>query len=674
MIKKLTVRMVNNALRVSAIFTILVPVCIGFQNTYAGNVMLSGTKVKIFPETFSVSVSNFVIKNGATLNNGGMLVLNKGLTNENSVPSSLGTGTVKLMGTTSQTVTGQNTIQNLIINNTSGVTIAGNTTINGTLTLTSGKVLLGNYNLLLGPAGNISGTPSAARMIIVTATGELRKNFPSGFTGSFTFPVGDNTGTAEYSPVKLNITGGTFATVNYIGVSLRNYKHPDPLITGNYLKRYWSISKSGINGLSCNAVFQYVPADVVGNENIIRCMRITPVPVIPYALANTVTHQLIANGITSFGTYTGSSQSGASLSGPTQVCVNSTGNVYVTEAGQTNYVWVVSAGGIITEGGTNTSNTVTISWNTAGPQSVSVNYNGSANPLVLNVTVNPLPVPVLNGPSSACTDNITTYYTDPGQSNYIWSVSPGGTIIEGVGSCSNTVMVKWISRGSQAVSVSYTNCFGCTPAVPSVKNVTVNPAPVPVITGPGTVNSNMTCQYFTTTGMSNYSWTVSSGGTIISGGGPANSWVDILWSETGSQTVSVNFANTYGCSAPEPGTLSVFVNPPAMLPESDPTANNENNLLKNLYDASNKDLFPEFSVYPVPNNGRFTISVTSPYTENYAISIVNYLGAEVYNQKNLIADGVQKQPIDISSVSEGVYMVIIRSAENQAVRRILIRK
>jgi len=588
MIKILPVWIVNSALQVSAIFTILVPACMGFQNAFAGNVIISGTKLKVLSGTFSVSVSNFVIKNGATLNHAGLLVLKKGLINENSVPNSLGTVTVKLTGTTSQTVTGQNTIKNLIINNASGITIAGNTTVNGTLTLTSGKVFLGNNNLLLGPAGSISGTPSAASMIIATATGELRKSFPLGFTGSFTFPVGDNTSTSEYSPVKLNITGGTFATVNYIGVSLRNYKHPDPLITGNYLKRYWSISKSGINGLSCNAVFQYVPADVVGNENIIKCMRITPVPVIPYALANTVTHQLIANGITSLGTYTGGSPSGVSLTGPTQVCVNSTGNIYVTEAGMTNYEWAVSTGGTITAGGTATDNTVTISWNTVGAKTVSVNYNGSVNPVVLNVTVNPLPVPVLNGPSSACIDNITTYYTDPGQSNYNWSVSPGGTIIEGVGSSSQTVMVKWISRGSQTVSVNYTNC--------------------------------------------------------------------------------------YGCSALTSTTLAVLVNPCPMFPEFDPTANNETDLLKNLYDTSNKDLCPEFSVYPVPNNGRFTISITSLNKENYTISIVNYLGVEVYNQRNLTVSGVHKQDVDIRSVNDGVYMVFIRNSKIQAARRVLIRK
>lgn len=84
------------------------------------------------------------------------------------------------------------------------------------------------------------------------------------------------------------------------------------------------------------------------------------------------------------------------IGGNATACLNSTGNVYTTEAGMTGYAWTVSAGGIITAGGTGTDNTITVTWNTAGSQSVSVNYNNgngcaAATPTAKNVTVNPLP-------------------------------------------------------------------------------------------------------------------------------------------------------------------------------------------------------------------------------------------------------------------------------------------
>lgn len=49
--------------------------------------------------------------------------------------------------------------------------------------------------------------------------------------------------------------------------------------------------------------------------------------------------------------------------------------VYTTESGMTNYVWVVSPAGTITAGGTSVDNTVTITWtNPVGQQTVSVSY------------------------------------------------------------------------------------------------------------------------------------------------------------------------------------------------------------------------------------------------------------------------------------------------------------
>ncbi|MCL3782722.1 DNRLRE domain-containing protein, partial [Prolixibacteraceae bacterium JC049] len=79
----------------------------------------------------------------------------------------------------------------------------------------------------------------------------------------------------------------------------------------------------------------------------------------------------------------------------TSACAGSTGNVYTTQSGMSNYIWVVSAGGTITSGGGISDNSVTITWNTGGAQTVSVNYtdgNGctASSAVTSNVTVNSL--------------------------------------------------------------------------------------------------------------------------------------------------------------------------------------------------------------------------------------------------------------------------------------------
>jgi hypothetical protein len=277
----------------------------GLSAIRAENRITTGTIGKILPGSTLVSAGSMVINSGAVLDNAGTLILKNNLVNGNSTANSLGSGLVELSGTTNQSISGPNIIQNLTVNNTSGVTFSGENRVNGTLTLTAGKVILGSNNLLIGPTGNIAGTPSPDAMIIVTNAGQLRKEFPSGFTGTFTFPVGDTTGTDQYSPVTLVFTSGGFTSGNYVGVNLANEKYPDPDITGNYLNRYWTISSSGISSFICNATFQYLAADVTGNENLISCTKVNPLPWVTYSLTNAATHLLSASGIMSFGSFTG---------------------------------------------------------------------------------------------------------------------------------------------------------------------------------------------------------------------------------------------------------------------------------------------------------------------------------------------------------------------------------
>ncbi|HPT20490.1 MAG TPA: T9SS type A sorting domain-containing protein [Bacteroidales bacterium] len=84
------------------------------------------------------------------------------------------------------------------------------------------------------------------------------------------------------------------------------------------------------------------------------------------------------------------------ISGPSTCRLTSTGNVYITQPGMKNYSWTISAGGTKTAGGTTTDNFVTVTWNTAGAQSVSVNYTNTGDCTALvdktyNVIVNSLP-------------------------------------------------------------------------------------------------------------------------------------------------------------------------------------------------------------------------------------------------------------------------------------------
>lgn len=248
------------------------------------------------------------------------------------------------------------------------------------------------------------------------------------------------------------------------------------------------------------------------------------------------------------------------LTGVGSVCVNSTGNVYTTEAGMSNYAWTVSPGGTITAGGTSTSNTVTITWSTAGAQTVSVNYSNltsctAASATVKNVTVNVLPVPTITGPAVACSNSAgSTFTTESGMTGYTWTVT-GGTI-SGAGN-TNAVTITWNTLGAQTVSVNYTNVSGCTALTPGNKTVTVLAPTTPVISGSNIACAGNTFVYTTESGMTNYLWTVSSGGTII-GASNTNS-VSVTWYTPGSGTISVIYTDLIGCTPGSPTQMSVQV-------------------------------------------------------------------------------------------------------------------
>jgi len=249
------------------------------------------------------------------------------------------------------------------------------------------------------------------------------------------------------------------------------------------------------------------------------------------------------------------------VTGPASVCAQSTGKIYsvapITNA--TGYTWTVPTGATITAGAGTTTITVTFG-TTAGNVSVfGTGPCGNGTPANLAVAVNPLPVPVIAGPATACQGSATNVYTtQTGMTGYTWSVSAGGSITAGAGTAN--VTVKWNTAGNQSVSVTYTNANGCAAATPAIYPVIVNTSPVPTITGATNlcVNSGYNA-YSTEPNLSGYTWTVSPGGSIFSGGG--TNQILVSWNQAGNQFVTVNYTGPNGCQAGTPTQLNVTINP-----------------------------------------------------------------------------------------------------------------
>ncbi len=255
------------------------------------------------------------------------------------------------------------------------------------------------------------------------------------------------------------------------------------------------------------------------------------------------------------------------ITGPTLCGVGTSGHMYTTETGMTGYSWTISAGGTIDSG--QGTNSISVTWNTAGSQSVCVNYiNGNgctaATATCFNVEVITYPNPAgpITGTAVVCQNtNGVAYSVAPivNATSYEWDLSslPGASIATGANTNSITVNYSTVAQ-SGTIRVRGVNSFG-TGAWSPLFSVTVNPMPTPTISGPNDICVDMADFYTTEAGFTNYIWTVSAGGTIIWGAG--TNQIEIEWNTPGTQTVTVNYTNTYGCTAHTPTSLTVTVNP-----------------------------------------------------------------------------------------------------------------
>lgn len=234
------------------------------SKTYAGTTTIkSGATLQI---SSNQTLGDMVLESGGSLviDEGITLTITGSWTGGGTIENN---GTIVLAGTAAQSFPGPSgtvaAMNNLTINNTSGVLLDRDMTVEGTLTINNGRFILGINHLTLGAASPaIAGSFSSNNMVVADNNGTLRKIFSA--AGSYFFPVGDVTGGTDYSPLILNFTSGSFGANAYAAVRLTDAKHPNNQNTNNYLTRYWTVTNSGINSFSCNLSASFVPADIVG--------------------------------------------------------------------------------------------------------------------------------------------------------------------------------------------------------------------------------------------------------------------------------------------------------------------------------------------------------------------------------------------------------------------------
>lgn len=215
----------------------------------------------------SLPAQGVIITPGATCKTTGaasIILHDANLINNGSFLASAGS-TVELNGSSGQSIGGSSSItfENLALDNANGLTLTNSETVNGTLTLTNGKITLGANNLVMGTAAVFSGA-SGSNYVVTNSTGALRQHVTNNAT-DVTYPVGLATG---YLPVTVQLTVGSTADVISARVANGLYTAYDEgdvptgsLLTGNVVSKTWVIDELVTGASNATVKLQWNAAD-----------------------------------------------------------------------------------------------------------------------------------------------------------------------------------------------------------------------------------------------------------------------------------------------------------------------------------------------------------------------------------------------------------------------------
>ncbi|MGC4022058.1 MAG: hypothetical protein QM734_09005 [Cyclobacteriaceae bacterium] len=209
----------------------------------------------------NLTTGSFLISNGTLVYSGLTIIVNGTggtwttnggtLTTNSSSSVVFNTGTGQQIGGTSAP-----SFVNLTVNNSNDVTLTTNATVTSLLTLTTGRIITGTNNLIVGSSASVSRTSGFVQ-------GNLQKNVNTCASCSITFEVGTST---TYAPLQLtlvtltvagSLTASTIASDDpYISSSLIN--------SSNSVNRYWTLTNTGATITGYKPNFTYVSADVDG--------------------------------------------------------------------------------------------------------------------------------------------------------------------------------------------------------------------------------------------------------------------------------------------------------------------------------------------------------------------------------------------------------------------------
>lgn len=196
---------------------------------------------------------NLTSGNTLTLGAGQTLTITGNLVNNGTI-----TGDGKIQFTSGNPMISGGTFSNLEMNGGSPV-LCGNTTLTGTLTMTSGNLQLEGFNLTLNSGASITGGSSSSYIQTLnqnSSGGSVSMEIGSS-NGVVTYPIGTST---NYTPIFFTNLGttATFAIRTFDGIYTENTS--GTAITSEVINKTWDVNATG-SGFNVTLSIQWNTAD-----------------------------------------------------------------------------------------------------------------------------------------------------------------------------------------------------------------------------------------------------------------------------------------------------------------------------------------------------------------------------------------------------------------------------
>ena len=144
------------------------------------------------------------IRSGTLIDGGNFVYAAGDIVNTSIHVSSQSSGGINLVGMKNQKLRGYGaTYGNIIIDNSHGISLLDNTTINGRLILENGLLYIDDYLLTLGVNATVEGAFDNSKMIMLNGVLSdlgVRKMFSSVTSSQFTIPIGTG---GKYTPATI---------------------------------------------------------------------------------------------------------------------------------------------------------------------------------------------------------------------------------------------------------------------------------------------------------------------------------------------------------------------------------------------------------------------------------------------------------------------------------------